>query len=404
MKKTEVYRGAGLLTLILLVLAGVAPGDGGGGGAGLTYSRDVAPIFYQHCTECHRPGQVAPMTLISYEDVRPWVKSIRKSVSERTMPPWIANPKIGHFKETRLLDDSQIDRIVAWADSDAPEGDPADLPPAPVYPTGWILGEPDEVIEFEPFSIAADAESDNVFEVPALTGMNEDRYVTGVEVICEPQNLVHHVILYIRDDRKRMAGPYNWLYGWGPGTPPTLFDEGTGRLLKKGARVIANIHLTPRGEGGQTRIKAGLHYAPDGVQVAELENRWVMNPTFAVPPGEPNYPMSAHWTLPFDADLYRVFPHMHYRGKDMKMAVHFPDGRSQDIIEVQWDNDWQYSYTLVEPLRLPRGTRFEVTGHYDNSANNPVNPDPTQTVRWAVDVNGEMFVGMIDYVRLAAVD
>ncbi|MBI1784665.1 cytochrome c [Candidatus Sumerlaeota bacterium] len=365
-----------------------------------TFSRDIAPIFYKHCVQCHRPGQVAPMSLISYEDTRAWVKSIRKNVTDRSMPPWYANPEIGHFHETNILSSEEVKQIITWCDAGAPQGTVNETPAPPSFSEGWQLGDPDEIIALQSVPIAADAKTDNMYEVPALSTISEERHVTAVEIRCEPMNIVHHVILYVVDDRKRPKSVLNWLAAWGPGMPPMVFEQGTGRILKKDAKIIANIHLTPRETGGQSQIKVGLHYAPKGTKLKELENHWVMNARFVIPPGEPNMEVTANWILPFDADLYRILPHMHYRGKDMNMTVHFPDGRSQRLIEVKWNNDWQYTYTLAEPMRLPKGTKFEVRGHYDNSAQNPVNPDPTHTVRWAIDTREEMFVGMIDFVRV----
>ncbi len=365
-----------------------------------TFTHDVAPILNAHCVVCHRSGQIGPMPLTSFEESRPWAKSIRKNVAGRAMPPWVAKPNGWGYKETNCLNEDQIAKIVAWVDAGCPQGNPADLPALPTFSEEWKLGKPDEIIRFQPYSIAPDAAIDNVFEIPAVSEVAEDHYVTAVEIRCEPAKIVHHVILYVVDDRKRVKAPINWLGAWGPGTPPMVFADGTGRLLKKGAKIVANIHLTPRGTGGQTQILAGLHYAPKGTKVAELENKWVMNTLFAIPPGAPNYEVVANWTLPCDADLYRIMPHMHYRGKDMTLSLHYPDGRSDVLLETEWNNDWQFTYTFPQPLRMPKGTRFEVRGHYDNSAANPVNPDPTRTVRWAIDVAQEMFVGMVDYVRL----
>ncbi|MFP6617056.1 MAG: cytochrome c [Candidatus Hydrogenedentota bacterium] len=368
--------------------------------ADVSYTRDIAPLFHKKCAECHRPGQVAPMSLLTYQETRPWAKSIREKVFKKDMPPWFAIGEMHQFKGDPRLTQEEIDMVVSWVDKGAPKGNPKDMPTVPQFHEGWKLGEPDMILELDNISIEQGA-TDRLTEIPVPFEIDSDQFVTAVEFLPEPSDIVHHIILYVKDDRQRRTGIFNWLAGWGPGMQPMVMPEGSGRLLKDSAEITANIHVTPREEGGSTKIKIGLHFAQKGEKMVESVNHWTMNPRFKIPAGDSNYFASAEWTAPFDATVTGLIPHMHLRGKDMKFTAKYLDGTEEVLLDSIWNNDWQVGYYPVEPYNFPKGTKILVTGHFDNSPENPSNPDPAKDIRWGNRVTDEMFIGYIDYMPQA---
>lgn len=385
----------GITATSLLTLTAVASAT-----ADVTYTRDIAPLFHQKCAECHRAGQVAPMSLLTYQETRPWAKSIREKVVKKDMPPWFAKGDLHVFKGDPRLTDEEIDMVTTWVDKGAPQGNPKDMPDTPVFNEGWKLGEPDMILEMDAFNIEAGA-SDNLNEYPVPFEIDSDRYVTAIEFRPEPSDIVHHIILFVKDDRQRQTGIFNWLAGWGPGMQPMQMPAGSGRLLKGGAKMSANIHLTPREEGGTSKLKIGLHFAEKDEELVESVNHWTLNPRINIPAGDSNYFTSAEWIAPFDATVTGMIPHMHERGKDMKFTAVHLDGTEELLLDSVWNNDWQVGYFPIKPYNFPKGTKIVVSGHFDNSTGNPNNPDPTRDVRWGNGVADEMFIGYIDYMPQA---
>lgn len=364
------------------------------GSAAPTYSRDVAPILNENCVSCHRPGQAAPMALRTYEEVRPWVKSISKYVRQGEMPPWHADPNHGRFKNDRSLTQAEIDTIVHWAKRGAPKGDDADLPPLPEFSeTDWRLGEPDFVVEFERVELPATG-PDEFRDLVATVDIPEDRYLSALEILPEDRSVVHHVIIF-----QNGASSQGWIGAWAAGTDPMVFPEGTGRLLKKGARLVADMHYHPSGKAASDVTRLGLHFADTSAIEKELINLWIVNASFSIPPGDPNHEVLASHTFEQDSHILTLAPHMHYRGKDFTYVATYPDGREDTLLKVNdYDFNWQTVYELEQPLAAPKGTRIDCVAHFDNSEGNPDNPDPTRRVGFGDESYDEMMIGFVDYI------
>lgn len=398
--------GAGLAGAIAALMA-LPPAPAQAAPGPVTYARDVAPILFRHCTRCHHPGDIAPMSLMSYEQVRPWIKSIQQAVvAERTMPPWHSVDPAGQFSNDRRLNDAEIDTIASWIRQGAPAGDAAELPAAPEYGTGWRLGEPDYVMEFDPVEVA-DSGPDTFHNLIAVADFGQDRWVKAIEVKPGDRRVVHHVIVITLENLQASTGPavQGWLAGWAAGTDPMVMPPGTGRVIPNGTRIVANMHYHPTGEAATDRTRVGFFFADEGEQLREVRNHWVVNHEFEIPPGAAAHPVSASYVFDQDTDIYTVTPHMHYRGKDMKMTLVLPDGKTRQLIDVPaYDFNWQTVYQLTEPVRAPKGSRLEIAGHFDNSPANEANPDASKTVIWGPESYDEMFIGILDVAAVGAAD
>ena len=365
-----------------------------------TFYRDVLPILQTHCQECHRPGESAPMSFTSYAQVRPWAKSIRTQVLARKMPPWFADPCCGKFANDRSLSAPERDTLVHWVDSGAVEGNPRQAPPPRVWPAGWNLpASPDAVVETaKPFLVpATGAVEYQYFVIPV--GFKEDRWVTAAE--CKPTSpsVVHHAVVYVREPGQ------TWTHGptkadiltiYTPGASPTVLPQRMAKLVKAGSDLIVEIHYTPNGKPTLDRTRVAMIFgkSPPQKRVLTLQ---MDNGTFVIPPGSPNFRVSVRGTLPNDALLLGFFPHMHLRGKAFEYTRLLDDGRSETLLKVPtFDFYWQLSYQLAQPLLLTKGTRLEWVAWFDNSANNPRNPDPGEAVRYGQQSWEEMMIGFFD--------
>ncbi len=361
------------------------------------FVHDVAQILHDNCTSCHQPGEIAPMALRSYDEVRPWAKSIAKAVKNRDMPPWDADPGYGPFTNDISLSEAQIDTITRWVENGAPRGD-GDEPAAPTSTkvAGWKLGEPDFVYEFDEFEIAADG-SDQFNIVPIEASFPEDRWIKSVEVLPGAPDVVHHFILWRADETT--SNQEAWMSGWAAGAGPSTFPEGTARLLPAGRKMLGDFHYHPNGNAATDKTRIGIHFA-DPVEIKkEFTNLWVLNASFNIPAGDPNYGARASYVFPQDAEILSLTPHMHYRGKDMKYTAHFPDGEVRELLSVSnYDFNWQTNYDFAEPVDIPAGTKLVVDAHWDNSTGNQFNPDPTRDITWGTDSTDEMLIGFVDYV------
>lgn len=361
-----------------------------------TYTKDVAPIMYEKCTSCHRPGQIGPMSLLTYEEARPWAKSISKNVSEGAMPPWDADHGYGPWKDDRSLSQDEIDTIVNWVSTGAQRGNPTDLPTAPVYEEGeWLLGEPDYVIEFGNFDVPAggpDQFHDHIYE----TDLEEDKWITQVEILPGADEVVHHVILW--KGERNGGNATGWVGAWAAGADPMRFPEGTGRLLPKGAVIRGDMHYHPADEVFSDKTRIGFHFAKKPVE-KELVNLWVSNTEFAIPPGAENHEVKSRHTFLEDSHLISLTPHMHYRGKNFSYTATYPDGTQKELLKVSnYDFNWQTEYRFENPEAMPKGTRIDCVAHFDNSVNNLANPDPTKTLYFGPESYDEMMIGFVDFV------
>ena len=361
-----------------------------------TFVTDVAPILHRNCASCHSPGEAAPMPLRTYDEVRPWAKSIGKAVANRDMPPWDADPGYGPFTNDISLSDAEIDLIGRWVAAGAPKGEGEAPPPPKIEKTGgWTLGEPDYVFEFDPIDVPA--EGDDQFHVIPMTSFEEDKWIEAVEILPGNPKAVHHFILWRADQSG--SNQEAWLSGWAAGAPPNHFPETTARLLPKGRKLLGDFHYHPYGEATTDKTRVGVHFAAPAAVQKEFVNLWVLNADFKIPAGDPNYGAKASYVFPQDAKILSLTPHMHYRGKDMRYTAVFPDGTSKELLKVsRYDFNWQTNYDFVEPVLIPAGTRIDVEAHWDNSEGNLNNPDPKKDVTWGPQSTDEMLIGFVDYV------
>jgi hypothetical protein len=345
------------------------------------------------------------MPLETYSQARPWAQAIKEQVQLRKMPPWFADPKIGHFANDCSLTAGEIGKIAAWADAGASEGVGTATPRK--WTAGWNIAKPDAVFAMEkPFQIPASGEvAYQYFDVP--TNFAEDRWVQAVEVRPSVRAAVHHVVVYIREkDDVWIQGPTksDILEIYTPGTSPAVWKPGQAKKLPAGAHLVFQLHYTPIGKVVEDRTVAGLIFATDPPKERVLTIQ-LGNSSFAIPPGAANYPVSVQGTLPHDATLLSFFPHMHMRGKALEYNIIPPKGQPVPLLRVEkYSFFWQLSYVLAEPLRLKAGTRLEVVGFFDNSPNNPLNPDATKTVRYGEQSWEEMMIGFIDLAVPAGMD
>ena len=368
-----------------------------------TFAKDVAPILYKNCVECHRPTMFAPMSLVTYQDARPYAKVMKQRVVARQMPPWNADPAIGHFKNDPRLTDQEVDTIARWADNGAPKGDDSDMPKMPVFAEGWTIGKPDAVFAMaEPFRIPANGAVEYQY-IRIPVNLDEDRWIQAIEIKPGARAQVHHVIAYMQPSGEPISdsgvlGPTN-IGGVTPNKPGMVFPEGVARLLRGKHDIILQMHYTTNGKEAVDRTEVGLIFAkqpPAKVAAGGL----VINPRFIIPANDGNYEVRGQNVLMADTLLTAMTPHMHVRGKDMTYIAHYPDGRDETLLSVpKYDFNWQITYELSEPKVLLKGTRIEVIAHFDNSANNKFNPDPAQSVRWGDQTWEEMMIGFFGTLR-----
>lgn len=370
----------------------------------ITYSKHVAGILQQHCVRCHRPGEIAPFTLLSYDDVLGWTETIREVIQQNRMPPWHANPEFGHFSNDIRLSDEEKKLIFDWIDHGAPEGDPADLPKPIEFVEGWRISKPD--IEFampEPYKVPAKGVvSYQHFVIDP--GFTEDKWIQQAEVRPGNRAVVHHLIIYYippgTGKNNPLAVLYNSLAAYAPGMPASVFKPGLAKRVPAGSKLIIQAHYTPNGSEQTDLSTAGFVFADPKTVKQELLTSLAMNYEFNIPPGATEHKVEANYRFDQDMRLYAVLPHMHLRGKAFRFDALYPDGRKETLLDVpRYDFNWQNSYVFVEPKRMPEGTVVHCTAAFDNSADNLMNPDPTKPVRWGDQTWEEMMVGTFEAVR-----
>ena len=385
----------------------------------VTYSGHIATILQKNCQACHRHGEVAPFTLTDYGDAKAWATEIAVYTQARLMPPWKPAPGYGHFKNERRLTDSEIELIARWVDAGAPLGDLNAVPPTPEFHDGWALGEPDQIFEMPvEYEIAAEGEDEyRQFIIP--TNFQTDMYIQAVDVQPGNRKTVHHVIPYLDvngEARKLDAqdpkpgyvvggtGPgfdaVGSLGGWAPGVTPSVLPEGVGYLLPKGADIVMQVHYYRTGHVEYDRSRLGLYFSkvPD---TAPLHIGSAINSEFVIPPGEAWHEVLASRKVKEDVYLLGTSPHMHLLGRDMRLVAQTLEGEAHDLIWIKdWDFNWQDVYHYQKPLFLPAGTSISLVAHFDNSAENPANPnDPPVPVGWGEKTTDEMCIGFFYYVK-----
>ena len=386
---------ASALSCALTVADDAAPGK-------KSFYRDVLPILQEQCQDCHRPGgnnmggMVAPMAFADYGETRPWAKAIARAVESRVMPPWHASDKHrGVFQGERYLTQEEIDTIVAWVNQGAPAGGSTDAPPPREFPEvdGWSIGEPDLVIQMpEPFFVPDDLLDDTHYFPMTITAemLPEDRWIRAIEFRPGSQT-VHHIFM----------PPIG---GMAPGNAPTVYQDGYSAKLHVGEKITWNMHYHKEpgpGTGQWDQSAAALvfypkDYEPEHVLVTNLLG--TMN--FRIPAFDPHYQATAQMTFETDALIYALTPHMHYRGAAAKYTLIYPDGTNELLLDVpRYDFNWQTQYKFKEPKRVPKGTKVELTGTWDNSEANPYNPDPSRVVTFGEATHEEMLFGGLEYTN-----
>jgi peroxiredoxin/mono/diheme cytochrome c family protein len=371
----------------------------------VTYTKQVSRIMQKNCQECHRPEQVGPMQFMTYEDALNWSDSIQEVVKQKRMPPWLADPAHGKFTNDRSLSAEDRETLLSWIDQGCPKGDPKDLPAEREYSKGWIIGKPDVVFDMpEEFKVPAKAGKDGIryqiFAVP--TNYDEDRWIQAVEARPGAREVVHHIIVYVAEKGKRPGqgrdGIGNgFLVGYAPGDMPAVFTPGTAKKLPKGGTLVFQMHYTPDGVERTDRSQVALIFAKEPPKI-EVKTRAIAQQALVILPGANNYEAKSVSKFDDDVDLYSLLPHMHLRGKDFIYKAVYPDGKTETLLSVpRWDFNWQSNYRLAKPLRLPAGTKIECTAHFDNSSDNPNNPNPKSLVHWGEQTWDEMMIGFVDY-------
>jgi peroxiredoxin len=372
---------------------------------GVTYAKDVSRILQNRCQECHRPGQIGPMPLVTYEDASSWSLMIREVVSDQRMPPWHADPKHGKFSNDRRLPQDERTKLLAWIDAGCPEGDSKDLPKAKKYTEGWTIGTPDVVYTFkDPITVPAKAVKSSIpyKRVVVQTNFDEDKWIQAVEARPGNHAVVHHIIVYVikAGKREKVAGDgigSGMLVAYAPGDLGSSFALGSAKKLPKGASLAFQMHYTPTGSEQTDKSSIGLIFAKEPPQ-AEIKTRAITQQVFGIPPGESNHKVISKTTFDKDVIVYSMFPHMHLRGKSFQFEIIYPDGKRDIMLSVpHYDFGWQSNYVLDKPLRLPKGTKIECTAHFDNSAKNLNNPNPAVWVFWGEQTWQEMMIGFCDY-------
>ena len=408
-------------TYIIGCLTGIAGLAAPAAPAAVTFNKEVLPILQKNCQACHRPGEVAPFSLLSYKDARPWAKAMKAAVVSQKMPPWFADPKVGHWKNDPRLSEADVKTLSAWADNGAVEGNPKDAPAPLKFEDGWNI-KPDMVIEMpKDFNVPATG-TVNYQNFLVKTNFPEDMWVVATEMRPGNRAVVHHMRgtvvppgssfmakavlgdpyedgnpdigkLKVEEGGGDLLGKYN------PGVRAQYFDEiNSAKFVPKGASIVFNIHYTAIGKAATDRSRLGLVFAKKAPA-----NRYYLSVgpiafNLAIPAATADAEVAAEQITTEDMQLVYLQPHMHLRGKDYEIRLIYPTGETQTIFKAKWDFNWQDGFDLEKPLLIPKGTRIQGLAHFDNSTNNPFNPDPAQRIVWGPQNWDEMqscYMGVI---------
>jgi len=399
-------------------LIGLALGMTAVAASPVTFNKEVLPILQENCQQCHRPGELAPMSLLTYADARPWAKAIKQAVLSKKMPPWFAEK--GHFANDRTLSQAQVATLVSWVDNGAPEGSAKDKPAPKVFQDGWNI-KPDMIVEMpRDFHVAATG-TINYQNIRVKVNFPEDRWVLAAEMRPGNPKVVHHGRVIVlppgaswmskavpgeayEEGSEGMGGAKegtDLLGKYNPGLGAQSFDiDGSAKFIPKGSDLVFNLHYTSVGTPQTDRSKVGLVFAKH-----PPAKRYWMSPgtpaafNLVIPAGESNAEVVSEVTVGVDdAKLVYIQPHMHLRGKDYEVRVTYPTGETETVFKGLWNFDWQLGYQLAKPLPVPKGTKILAIAHYDNSANNKFNPDPTKTILWGDQNWDEMQSGFLGLV------
>ena len=391
-----------------------------------TFHKDVEPILQARCQGCHRAGGAAPMALLTYNDARPKARLIKDAVATRRMPPWFADPAHGQFANDARLSKNEVDTLVAWVDTGAKEGPLKDAPPPRMFAEGWTMGKPDAVIEMpNAFTVPAEGTVEYQYIV-VPSGFTEDKWVQATETLPGSKSVVHHIVMIVRppgsrymadakpgipyaepkDDSPHKEDTGKAFIGVGtsieiagvyvPGGVPYVLQPGQARLIPRGSDIIFQMHYTATGKETGDRSRIGFIFAKDPPR-ERVVNTFLGNMNLHIPARQSDVEVKARATLYAETRLLSMMPHTHVRGKSFEYRATYPNGESEILLTVpNYDFNWQLTYYLKEPKVLPAGTVIECIAHYDNSANNPSNPDPNSDVWWGDQTWDEMLAGFVD--------
>ncbi len=393
-----------------------------------TFYKDVLPLLQDHCQGCHRPDGIGPMPLVTYDQARAKASKIAEFVESRHMPPWFADPRYGHFSNDPSLSPEQIETLAFWAEAGAPAGDLHDAPQPRQWTGVWNIPSPDLVLKMPvPVSIPAKGDIEYTYEI-VPTGFSADKWIAMTEVRPSSPQYVHHAVVYIRPPdskwmrRAPVGVPFtasslpaekdrsnaHWtdsdmLLVYAPGSSPDRWPAGMAKFVPAGSDLVLQMHYTANGHAGSDQTSVGMVFAKEPpkqrVLTLQLTNDW-----FSIPPGADDYRVEVHGTLPNDGTLLSFLPHMHLRGKRFEYNIVHSDGSIETLLRVNYHFHWQLSYRLAEPRFLKAGTRLQAVAWFDNSRNNPHNPDPSRTVTWGDQTYNEMMVGFFDLAVPANID
>lgn len=393
-----------------------------------TFYKDILPILQDKCQSCHRDGEPAPMPLVSYDQTRPWAGKMAAAVAMKMMPPWFADPRYGHFANDPSLSEQEIAVIGAWAHAGAPAGNAAEAPAPRKWNSGWNIPRPDAIIAMpKPVLIPAQGEVEYTYEI-VPTHFSEDKWVQMAEERPSSPAHVHHAVVYIRPpgsdwlrhapvgeaftandlsdpDERRQAHETtsDLMLVYAPGSAADQWPDGMAKFIPAGSDLVFQMHYTTNGEAAKDQTSVGLVFAKTTPKHKVITLQ-LNNHALVIPPGAEDFRVEVQGTLPNDAILLSLFPHMHLRGKRFEYDIIHDDGSVEPLLRVNYHFHWQLSYRLAEPRLLKAGTRLRAVAWYDNSRNNPHNPDPEKTVTWGDQTSQEMMVGFFDVAVPAEMD
>lgn len=388
--------------------------------AKVTYAENVAPILNRSCVSCHRPNEVAPFSLIGYDNAKKWSKMISVVTEGQQMPPWKATHGYGDFQDENLLSKDEIQLLADWNAAGAPRGDAKKEPKTPSFPASeWSQGKPDLILSpSSDYKLAADGE--DVYRNFILKAdWKEPIWVKAMEVKPGNRKVVHHVIAFLdkqgraqklaAEEKDGQEGytssgggvgflPSGSLGGWAPGQTTRLAPQGTAFKVEPGEEIVLQVHYHKSGKEETDRTRIGLYLAKEPI-IKEMDLNWIFNFQINIPPGDANHAERRVYTYPKDVTIYGAMPHMHLLGKQMKSWLEFPDGTTKPLVEIKkWDFNWQLTYAFKEPIKVPAGTKQIVEAVYDNSNDNVNNPNtPPRRVHFGEETSDEMFLLIVPY-------
>ncbi len=400
-----------------LITVKATPPGLGDSAESLTYEKDIVPIFQKKCEQCHREGGIAPMSLVGYQEVRPWTRSIREKVITRAMPPFNASGSIGYFERDPRLTQDEINTVVRWVDGGSKRGTPPAERPKIEWPNEWQSGKPDLVLRMkQPYDIRAGTVDD--YELFDLNySFPVDTWIQGIEIRPGNRREVHHASLYILPDRLKpqpdgrldpnadgqSGGDDVFIIGgqlllnWVPGSLPRKYEDDVAFMIPKGTRLGLQVHYAPTQQAQIDQSEVGIYYS-NGVIRKVARSLYGGTDHIDIPPGAENYQLIDYRKFKTDATIFAFAAHMHLRGKSFEVKLIYPDGKTETVFDVpHFSFNWQRLYTLARPITVPKGTVAEYIAVWDNSSKNKYNPDPSQQVKFGGRTRDEMMSGTILY-------